>query len=219
MTATRPETRGRRLRIGVASFAGTVLVRLLGLTWRTRLEGPDLRRAAHGAGEAVALALWHGELLPLLWCHRNQDIAALISSHADGEIIARIVQALGFRPIRGSTSRGGVRALAEAVTALRAGRDVAFTTDGPRGPRRVSAAGVGVAAAKAGVGVLPVGARVTRAWVFRSWDRFVLPKPFATITVRYADLIRPAGNAAVDGERIIPEVDRALMQVAMPDKA
>lgn len=219
MTAPRPGTRGRRLRIAVAAFVGTVVVRLLGLTWRTRWEGADLRRAAHDAGEAVVIALWHGELLPLLWCHRHQDIAALISSHADGEIIARVVQALGFRPIRGSTSRGGVRALAEAVTALRAGRDVAFTTDGPRGPRRVSAAGAGVAAAKAGVSVLPVGAHVTRAWVFRSWDRFVLPKPFATITVRYAALIRPAGRTAADGERITPDVDRALLQVAMPDQA
>jgi lysophospholipid acyltransferase (LPLAT)-like uncharacterized protein len=217
MTAPRPETRGRRLRTAMASIVGMIVVRLLGLTWRMRMEGPDLRRAAHARGEAVAIALWHGELLPLLWYHRKQGIAALISSHADGEVIARIVQSLGFQPIRGSTSRGGVRALAGAVTELRGGRDVAFTTDGPRGPRRVSAPGVGVAAAKAGVCVLPVGMQVTRAWVFRSWDRFVLPKPFATITVRYADPIRAAGSAAADGERIMPEVDQALMRVAMPD--
>lgn len=219
MTGSRPETRGRRLRIAVASTVGIVLVRLLALTWRVRLVGPDLRRSAHATGQAVAIALWHGELLPLVWYHRQQDIAALISSHADGEIIARVVQSLGFQPIRGSTSRGGVRALVEAVNELRGGRDVAFTTDGPRGPRRVSAPGVGVAAAKAGVGVLPVGAHVTRAWVFRSWDRFVVPKPFATITVRYADIVRPAGSDATDGERIMPDVDRALMQVAMPDSA
>jgi lysophospholipid acyltransferase (LPLAT)-like uncharacterized protein len=109
MTGSRPETRGRRLRIAVASTVGIVLVRLLALTWRVRLVGPDLRRSAHATGQAVAIALWHGELLPLVWYHRKQDIAALISSHADGEIIARVVQSLGFQPIRGSTSRGGVR--------------------------------------------------------------------------------------------------------------
>lgn len=219
MTADRRESPGRRLRIAVASALAIALVRALGATWRLRLEGPDLRRPVHEAGQALVLAIWHGELLPLIWYHRQQDIAALISSHADGEIIARVVKSLGFRPIRGSTSRGGARALMEAVGELRGGRDVAFTTDGPRGPRRVSAPGVGVAAAKAGVGVLPIGAHVDRAWVFRSWDRFVLPKPFATITVRYADIITPAGSAAADGERIVPDIDRALMQVAMPDEA
>ena len=218
MTTTRDDSRSRRLRIAAASLLGIILVRLLGATWRLRLEGPDHRHAARQSGEALVLAIWHGELLPLLWYHRQQDIAALISSHADGEIIARIVQSLGFRAIRGSTSRGGARALMEAVAELRGGRDVAFTTDGPRGPRRVSAPGAAVAAAKAGVAVLPIGAHVTRAWTFRSWDRFMLPKPFARITVRYADVIRPAGPSVADGERILPEVDRALLRVSMPDE-
>jgi lysophospholipid acyltransferase (LPLAT)-like uncharacterized protein len=219
MTTTRDASPSRRLRIAAASLIGIILVRLLGATWRLRLEGPDHRRAARQSGEALVLALWHGELLPLLWYHRQQDIAALISSHADGEIIARIVQSLGFRAIRGSTSRGGARALMEAVAELRGGRDVAFTTDGPRGPRRVSAPGAAVAAAKAGVAVLPIGAHVTRAWTFRSWDRFMLPKPFARITVRYADVIRPAGPSVADGERMLPELDRALLRVSMPDES
>ena len=218
MTNARTDSSSRRLRIAAASLLGIFLVRLLGATWRLRLEGSDHRRTARQSGEALVLAIWHGELLPLLWFHRHQDIAALISSHADGEIIARIVQSLGFRPIRGSTSRGGARALMEAVAELRGGRDVAFTTDGPRGPRRVSAPGAAVAAAKAGVGVLPIGAHVTRAWMFRSWDRFMLPKPFARITVRYADVIRPAGRSAVDGEQVLPEIDRALLRVSMPDE-
>lgn len=218
MTEGRRETRARRFRVAAASVVGMVIVRLLGLTWRLRLEGPDHRRNVHESGQALVLAIWHGELLPLIWYHRHQDIAALISSHADGEIIARIVQSLGYRPIRGSTSRGGARALMEAVGELRRGRDVAFTTDGPRGPRRVSAPGAGVAAAKAGVGVLPMGAHVTSAWMFRSWDRFMLPKPFATITVRYAEVIRPAGDTAIDGERIVGAIDRALLRVSMPDE-
>lgn len=218
MTEDRRDTRARRFRVAAASVVGMLIVRLLGMTWRLRLEGPDHRHTTHESGQGLVLAIWHGELLPLIWYHRNQDIAALISSHADGEIIARIVRSLGYRPIRGSTSRGGARALMEAVGELRRGRDVAFTTDGPRGPRRVSAPGAGVAAAKAGVGVLPMGALVTRAWMFRSWDRFMLPKPFATITVRYAEVIRPAGGSALDGERMVGEIDRALLRVSMPDE-
>lgn len=215
--AERATSAGRRFRIAVASVLGTVIVRILGLTWKTRFEEPARWEELHSSGEGIALALWHGELLPLLWCHRNQGISALISSHADGEIIARIVISLGFTPIRGSTNRGGARALMEAVAHLREGRDVAFTTDGPRGPRRVSSPGVAVAAAKAGVVILPVGASISSAWIFKSWDRFVVPRPFATITIRYASAIRPAGNSASDGEAVLPQVDEELLSVCMPD--
>jgi lysophospholipid acyltransferase (LPLAT)-like uncharacterized protein len=217
--AERPAPPARRLWISAAAVLGSALVRLLGLTWRVRREGVDQLKAARAAGHAVAIALWHGELLPLLWCHRGQGIAPLISSHADGEVIARIVTSLGFRPIRGSTSRGGARALMEAVGVLREGRDVAFTTDGPRGPRRVSAPGIGVAAAKAGAVVVPVGATVSRAWVVRSWDRFVVPKPFATIVYRYGAIISPAGSRVLDGEAVVPEIDRVLLGVSAPDPA
>lgn len=219
MTSERPHSsqKSRRFRIAVASVIGTVLVRALGLTWKIRFENEARWYELHSGGKALALALWHGELLPLTWCHRKFGVSALISSHADGEIIARIVTSLGFTPIRGSTSRGGARALMEAVAHLRQGRDVAFTTDGPRGPRRVSSPGVAVAAAKAECLILPVGALVSRAWIFRSWDRFVVPKPFATITIRYADPIQPAGNRAGDGEAVVPLVDEALLRVCMPD--
>lgn len=215
--ATRAAGSGKRFKIAFASVLGSVLVRMLGLTWRVRFEDAARWNELHASNQALALALWHGELLPLLWCHRKWGISALISSHADGEIIARIVTSLGFTPIRGSTSRGGARALMEAVDHLRRGRDVAFTTDGPRGPRRESSPGVAVAAAKAGCTILPVGALVSNAWIFKSWDRFVVPKPFATITIRYANAIRPAGNRTSDGEAVLPLVDQELLRVCMPD--
>ncbi len=84
----------------------------------------------------MVIVLWHGELLPILWAHRDQGIAVLISTHADGEIIARICESLGCRTVRGSSSRGGVRALLELVRELEQGHEVAITPDGPRGPRR-----------------------------------------------------------------------------------
>ncbi|MGQ0650164.1 MAG: lysophospholipid acyltransferase family protein [Gemmatimonadaceae bacterium] len=212
------DDRRPRWRTVAASWLGTVIVRALGATWRLRVEGEDVRTRVR-AGEAAVLALWHGELLPLVWYHRDQEIAALISTHADGEVIARVVSSLGFRPIRGSSSRGGARALLEAVRELQGGRDVAFTTDGPRGPRHVSAPGVGVAAAKAGVPVIPMGAVVDRAWRLRSWDQFVIPKPFARITVRYAPALRAAGSGTHEGEAIVPAIDAALLSVCQPDAA
>jgi lysophospholipid acyltransferase (LPLAT)-like uncharacterized protein len=219
VSAERAVSWRRRLRTALAAGLGRALVRLLGATWRVRLDGEDLLARARASHGAAVIALWHGELLPLVWYHRYRDIAALISTHADGEVIARIVESLGYRAIRGSTSRGGARALLEAVRELERGRDVAFTTDGPRGPRQVSAAGAGVAAARAGVVVVAVGAVVDRAWRLRSWDRFVVPRPFATIIVRYAAVPPPAGRSPAAGEALTPAIDTALLGVCGPDDA
>ena len=201
----------------MAAFLGSVAIRVLGMTWRMKLEGDDIRAREKEAGGAVVLAIWHGEMLPLFWYFRHQPVAPLISTHADGEVIGRIAESLGFRPIRGSSSRGGARALLEAVRVLGKGIDVAFSTDGPRGPRRVSAPGAGVAAAKAGVPVVPLGVCVDRYWQLKSWDRFVIPKPFAHLTIRYAKAIHPMGRKSEDGLAIMPDVDHALMTVCAPD--
>jgi lysophospholipid acyltransferase (LPLAT)-like uncharacterized protein len=199
------------VRTEAAVRLGALLVRLLGATWRLRIDGPDVWTEARRDGRPAILALWHGELLPLIWHFRGQGLAPLVSTHSDGEVIARIIELVGYRPIRGSSSRGGARALLEAVQVLRDGRDVAFTTDGPRGPRRRSAPGVAVASRKSGAPIVPVGVVVNRAWHLRSWDRFVIPKPFATVTVRFDAPIPPAdaGDVAV--------VDAALLRVCGPD--
>ena len=183
---------------------GELLVRLLGVTWRVRWEGepPD---------GPVVLAMWHGELLPLVWALRGRGVAPLVSTHADGEVIARIVQRLGFAPIRGSSSRGGARALIEASRRLDAGATVAFTTDGPRGPRRQSAPGALAAAARSGLAVVPMGALASRFWRFNSWDRFVVPKPFAVITVRCGTPLQRLETGDT------PQLDAALLAVSQPD--
>lgn len=157
----------------------------------------------------TVLAIWHGELLPLIWAMRGREVAPLISTHADGEVIARIVMSLGYQPIRGSTSRGGARALIEAVRRLDAGEVVAFTTDGPRGPRRRSAPGALAAGARGGAPVVPMGALVSRAWRLRSWDRFVLPRPFAQVVVRIGPPLPPGAT--------IEDLDAALNAVCQPD--
>jgi lysophospholipid acyltransferase (LPLAT)-like uncharacterized protein len=209
----------RRIKVGLASLLGMVIVRVLGLTWRVRFDNaPVLLGAREGARQPVVLALWHGELLPIAWAHRRRSIAVLISTHSDGEIIARVMRSLGFRPLRGSSSRGGARVLLEGVRVLGEGLDVGFTTDGPRGPRRVAAAGAGVAAAKGGVPVVTIGAVVDRAWRLRSWDQFTIPKPFATIRVRYGAPLRARGSSASDGEALLPEIQHSLLTVCDADR-
>ena len=148
------------------------------------MQGRDdlLRRAAGDA--RVVLTLWHGQMLPILWAHR-QPTGVMISEHRDGEIIASLVARFGFFAIRGSSSRGGTRALLAAVQALREGADVAITPDGPRGPRRSFAPGALVVAFRAAVNIVPIVAHVDRAWTFSTWDAFELPKPFARVTILY----------------------------------
>jgi lysophospholipid acyltransferase (LPLAT)-like uncharacterized protein len=158
-------------------------------------------------------SLWHGDMLPLLYQHRGEGVAVLISEHRDGELIAGIAQRLGFRSVRGSTSRGASRALVGLVRTLGAGHDVAVTPDGPRGPARSFAPGALIAAHRSNAPIMACGVAVRRAWRLRSWDRFCIPKPFARVTLAYAGPELPAG---VDARAAIEETARfqALMTEA-----
>lgn len=178
---------------------------MLARTWRIRVVNGgyllDLRRAER----PFIFALWHGHLLPLLWHHRRQGVIILISEHHDGELVARAAESLGYGLIRGSSTRGADRALISLVRELNAGHEVAITPDGPRGPAETFAPGALVAAQRSDSFILPVAASADRAWRLRSWDRFVIPKPFARITIAYATptkvLATTSRAAAEEGPR------------------
>jgi lysophospholipid acyltransferase (LPLAT)-like uncharacterized protein len=189
--------------------AGTLVLRLLGATWRVRVYDPydvrGLRRT-----QRVIFSLWHGELLPLLFQHRSQNICIVISEHKDGEIVARVAHALGYVTVRGSTSRGGGRALIGLIRALGDNHDGAITPDGPRGPAHVFAPGAAIAAQRSGAPIVAVRAAASRAWRLKSWDRFMIPKPFARVDIRYsaptpvtAETPREAAEAAPHLEELM----------------
>jgi lysophospholipid acyltransferase (LPLAT)-like uncharacterized protein len=190
-----------RLRVppaAVRALAGPAM-RLLASSWRIRTEHEERWRALYDARRPHVFLLWHEVLLPLLWHHRRQDIAIVVSENRDGQYLADFALALGYRAVRGSSSRGAARALLGAVRELRAGHSVAFTPDGPRGPRRELKPGV-VAAAQRGAGVIvPIHARADRGWRLDSWDRFLIPKPAARITVIYGRPFEvPPGDGGLD---------------------
>lgn len=204
-------------RVRWAVTLGTHFLRALARTWRVCEVGREGWRARRAAGQPTVLALWHGQMLPLLAHHRDEGVAVLVSEHRDGEIIARVVRAFGFATVRGSTSRSGARALLELAAVLRAGREVAVTPDGPRGPRHTFAPGALVAAHRAGAAVVGVAAHVDRVWRLGSWDAFEIPKPFARITVAYtAPRLVPGttARAAAESAAVFEAELRALADVA-----
>jgi lysophospholipid acyltransferase (LPLAT)-like uncharacterized protein len=174
---------------------GVIAIRLLALTWRVRTIGSEIVSELRRARQPIVFTAWHGQMLPLLWIHGGEGVSVLISEHRDGEIIARAATAFGFRTVRGSTYRGADRALAGLVRELRAGHDVAVTPDGPRGPAKHFAPGALIAAQRANAPIVSIGVAASRAWRLKSWDGFMIPKPFARVTVAYDTASVEAPNA------------------------
>jgi len=218
-TAAAPRDASARRRVTWAARVGVWLVRLLGMTWRFRVTEDDSVRRLRAAGQPIIFALWHGQLLPLLYHHRGEGVVVLISEHSDGEIIARIATAFGFGTVRGSTSRGAARALLELARVLESGRDLAVTPDGPRGPAKSYAPGVLVVAQRTGAPVIGAVATTTSAWRLKSWDRFLIPKPFARVNVTYTDAQRieapNARQAAAGADAMRQAMERAEQRIGV----
>ncbi len=206
------------LRTKLSLLAGSGLIRALASTWRYRVVGESWLARLRANQTPIVFALWHGQMLPLLWHHRDQGVAVLVSEHKDGELIARILQSMGYGLIRGSTSRGASRALIGLVRTLKEGNDVAVTPDGPRGPRHRFAPGAAVAAYRAGAPILPTVARVDRFWQLKTWDGFLIPKPFAQITVAYGEPSLVGASSPREAADHAPRLE-ALMESVERDAA
>ena len=168
-----------------ALVLGRGFLNVLARTWRIRVVNGDAVLKLRASELPFIFALWHGHLLPLLWHHRDEGVMVLISEHRDGELVARAAESLGYGLIRGSTTRGADRALISLVRELQAGHEVAITPDGPKGPAGKFAPGALIAAQRSGSFILPVAASASRSWRLKSWDQFMIPKPFARVTVAY----------------------------------
>ncbi len=197
----------------LSTLVGGAALRALAATWRLRVRNEEALLSLRAANRPFIFSLWHGQLLPLLWHHRNRGVAVLISEHRDGELVARTAASLGYRLIRGSSTHGAERALIGLVRDLRQGVEVAITPDGPRGPARKFAPGALIAAHRAAAPILPVAAAADRSWRLKSWDSFMIPKPFARVTVAYGDAVEVD---AADPREAAAQVDRfeALMNRA-----
>lgn len=163
------------------------LLRLWHATLRTRIDDPHgvARRLAGGEGPVV-IALWHNRMLffPLLAPRRERlRCVAVISPSRDGQYLADLLRCFGIGAVRGSSRQDALSALVDSVAAIRGGRHVVFTPDGPRGPRYRMSNGPVICAMKTGRPLLPVAINASSCWQLRSWDRFQIPKPFSRLTL------------------------------------
>jgi lysophospholipid acyltransferase (LPLAT)-like uncharacterized protein len=206
--------RSRRKRAEVTAIAavGYPLLRGLTATWTWTISGSNHLDAVTAAGHRPILALWHGRILPATSYFKNRGVVAITSENFDGEWIARIMARFGYGAARGSTSRGGARALRQLVRDVRS-NTVAFTLDGPRGPAEVAQPGAVWLAKVTGNPLVPFHMEAASSWTLKSWDRTQIPKPFTTVAAAIAEPLyvpRDADDATLEEWRM--KLERSLAE-------
>lgn len=192
----------RTLALIIVPSLGSLLIRLLYITNKKEFHSPD----AIG-DEPIIMACWHGELLMIPYAYTRfrkiPHVKLIISEHFDGNLIAKILEFFKFSTIRGSSTRGGAKALIASIKELKNGYDLGITPDGPKGPRHEVADGIIVMAQKADVKIVLVEIKPSSYWQLSSWDKFVIPKPFGIIHYYISDLIDISGMEMEEARTLI----------------
>ncbi len=184
--ATREWSRRDESYLRFFSALGCLLLRALGASWRVRWIGREHTAALKSGRQNWIYAFWHGGIPALIYTHRRQGVKVLVSTHRDGELVARMIVKMGFKAVRGSTTRGGGSALFE-LAGLKDGAPLGVAPDGPRGPARRVHPGVVYLAQRSGLPIVPLASASAPCWRARSWDRFTVPLPLSRCVVGYAE--------------------------------
>src|SRR5581483_10271930 len=182
---TAPADSNRLVR-ALIPYLAYAYVTLVGLTTRLRVREARHRDALRAANKRFIYAFWHQRQVFLTWTHRGDPADTLVSRSKAGELIARTMELSRMGARRGSSSRGGAVAARELMESVAAGRDIALTPDGPKGPAREVKEGVLFLAQKLGIPILPITNGLSRKLEFsRAWDKFQVPLPFGRAVLRY----------------------------------
>ena len=212
-TGPRRFTLRQRIVLRIIIWLGYWVIRLIGPTLRVCISCEDGAQQTLGQRPLI-VSFWHSCMIPATYICRNLGVRVMSSNSYDGEYMGRIIRKFGFVAVKGSSSRNAVRALLGLRRALVEGWTVAFTLDGPRGPRRKVKPGPVALARSSGVPLSMFHAAVDRAWVLNSWDRMMIPMPFSRVLVRFGELIH-VSEAATDEEveRYTAELQASLDRV------
>jgi len=205
-------SRWRRMQIPVIGWIGTLLVAVIGMTLRFEVLGFEHYENSRAAGRPIIAAFWHRAIFPAIWWWRNRKIVVMNTTNFDGQWTRRVIERLGFGTAQGSSSRGGLRGLVVMAERLREGQDVAFTIDGPRGPRYVAKPGPVMLARKTGYPIMYFHIGIEHGHTFeRSWDLFQIPHLFS----RAVMIIAPLIEVPADADREVLEQKHAEMQAGL----
>ncbi|ABW68774.1 lysophospholipid acyltransferase family protein [Desulfosudis oleivorans] len=193
-------------------YVALIVVKLLSLTFRVERIGEDREQALIKKDGGIIYASWHQRFFPgIAFFATRKPITIMISQSKDGEMAARVVAILGWLPVRGSSTRGGREALAEIKRLSGSGYKIGHIVDGPQGPFGVVKAGLLRIAQVSGKAIVPTITSAEKKWVLNSWDRFMVPKPFSRVKIRFGDPIYVPADLSEDAfEQKRLEVEKAM---------
>lgn len=182
-------------------------MRILATTWSISIVGTKPK------GPAIVV-FWHGEMLPIWYSFRKDHPMAIVSSSKDGSLLSRWLQDIGFALIRGSSSQGGREVLAKMIDAVKTG-PVLITPDGPRGPAMQAKLGALIASQRTGIPITMARMRATPSKVFtKSWDAFVLPLPFAKVSITMSDpFLVPSESTQEDVDMLVKKLEEEMAKL------
>ena len=173
----------RKIKIIIISFIGKWLFQTFFFLNKIVINGEEHLLRLINSGKPIMVCVWHGRLLFPSWYIRlkTTNLYAIASRHTDAEIMARILKKWGYGLIRGSTRKGGRAVVQKMAEVFNNAGIVAVTNDGPKGPPRIAKAGSTATAIKCKAQIITITGSATKYWQMKSWDRFMVPKPFGTI--------------------------------------
>ncbi|HRW81348.1 MAG TPA: lysophospholipid acyltransferase family protein [Desulfomonilia bacterium] len=181
-------------------YVGLFLVRMLSSTYRLGIIDPQHEKVCLEKNGSIIYASWHQRFFPgITFFAARRPIAILISQSRDGEFISHIVKILGWQPVRGSSSKGGSDGLQQLKALSQKGYRIGHIVDGPTGPFGVVKPGLLRIAQVSGVAIVPTITSSDRRWTFRSWDRFMVPKPFSRVIIRFGEPVYVPSDLDEDG--------------------
>ncbi len=180
-------------------YLGLVLARLLYITYRIQIVNKHIEQRIYEKGERPVYISWHQRFFTgIFFLSKKKPIAIIVSQSKDGDLISGIIERAGWLPVRGSSSKGGVKALKQIKDLADSGYSMGHIVDGPRGPFGEVKPGLLVLSKISGMPILPVIISAEKKWVFKSWDRFTVPKPFSRVMLRFEEEIYISGKSGKD---------------------
>lgn len=201
-------------RASMLARAASLFVTVWSKSTKVRFINREVSDRLVAERKSFIYAFFHGDLFPLIYSHRNSGVLIPVSESRDGDIMARLLKHYGFDVVRGSSKRKGERALLALVRGMRYGKIVAIAVDGPRGPFHAVKLGTIFLAKASRAPIVPVVTSASRFWVLeKSWDKLVLPVPFAECMVLYGDPIYVNGSSYEDIEYAQKKLEAELRRL------